>query len=235
MSDRGNRTRDAALREALAGACRELGRRGLSHGTSGNVSVRRDQASFYVSPTGIAGDALEPAEVALVEFDGSWSGSRRPSSEWRFHREIFRSRADAGAIVHTHSQHATALACTRRGIPAFHYMVAVAGGADIRCAAYHTFGSPELAQSAVTALRDRTACLLANHGLIAMGADLRAAVALADEVENLAAQYCAALVLGNVQILPEEEMRRVGEKFRTYGRQDALDPELRFRGEGTGD
>lgn len=235
MSGAGNAHRDQVLREALANACRELARCGLTQGTSGNVSVRRDATSFFVTPTGVACEDLASHLVARVDLDGYWTGSRRPSSEWRFHREIFRSRADVGAIVHTHSRHATALACTGRGIPAFHYMVAVAGGTDIRCAPYHTFGSAELAQSVSTALQERKACLLANHGLIAVGTDLDCASALAREVENLAAQYCAALALGDVRILPDEEMRRVCEKFRSYGRPDALDPELRFREDGAGE
>src|SRR5207237_2102650 len=118
---------------------------------------------------------LEPADIPLMEFSGRWYGRRRPSSEWRFHRDILKARPDANAIVHTHSKHATALACTGRGIPAFHYVVAVAGGADIRCASYATFGTQELSDHAVAALEGRNACLLANHGLIALGATLEAA------------------------------------------------------------
>jgi L-fuculose-phosphate aldolase len=214
----------------VVAACRELARRGLTHGTSGNVSVRRDASSLFISPTGLDYEALEPDDVPLLAFDGRWYGRRRPSSEWRFHRDILHSRGDAGAIVHTHSRCATALACTGRGIPAFHYMVAVAGGSDIRCAPYHTFGSQALSDAAVAALAGRRACLLANHGLIALGSDLAAALAMAGEVENLAAQYCAALALGGVQILDESQMQPVLEKFRTYGRQDATDSDLKFGG-----
>jgi L-fuculose-phosphate aldolase len=221
---------DVGLREALVAACRDLTRRRLTPGTSGNVSVRRDELSFFVSPTGMAYEALEPDDIPLVHFDGRWFGRRRPSSEWRFHRDILKTRSDAGAIVHTHSLHATALACTGRGIPAFHYMVAVAGGSDIRCAPYHTFGSQELSEAAVTAIDGRKACLLANHGVIALGADLSAALTLAGEVENLAAQYCAALAVGDVHILDDTQMHRVIEKFRTYGQEDALDCDLVFGG-----
>lgn len=219
---------EASLREAIVESCRSLTR--LTEGTSGNVSVRRDERSFFISPTGMAYEALGPDDIPLVHLDGSWYGRRRPSSEWRFHRDIFRARGDAGAIVHTHSLHATALACTGRGIPAFHYMVAVAGGADIRCASYHTFGSQELSDAAVAAIDGRRACLLANHGVIAIGTDLRAALVLAGQVEDLAAQYCAALALGDVRILDDTQMRRVIEKFRTYGQQDATDPALVFGG-----
>ena len=221
---------DETLRAALIAACRELARRGLTHGTSGNVSVRRDERRFFVSPTGMAYEALETADIPLLDLDGRWFGRRRPSSEWRFHRDIFKSRQDVGAIVHTHSQNATALACTGRGIPAFHYMVAVAGGIDIRCAPYFTFGTQELSDAAIAALEGRNACLLANHGVLAVGASLAGAMRLAGEVENLAAQYCAALAVGGVRILDENEMGRVVEKFRTYGRQDAGDPGLAYGG-----
>ncbi|MGB6451273.1 MAG: class II aldolase/adducin family protein [Steroidobacteraceae bacterium] len=221
---------DEALRAGVIAACRELTRLGLTHGTSGNVSVRLDGRRIFVSPSGLAYDTLEPEDIPLLDFDGRWIGRRRPSSEWRFHRDIYRSRDDVAAIVHTHSPKATSLACTGRGIPAFHYMVAVAGGADIRCAPYHTFGTQELSDAVIRALTDRNACLLANHGVIAVGADLRSALALAGEVENLAVQYCAALALGEVRLLDEAEMRRVVEKFRTYGKPDATDPDLVFGG-----
>jgi L-fuculose-phosphate aldolase len=222
---------DLALRERVVATCRELTRRGLTYGTSGNVSVRRDERSFFVSPTGSVYEELEAADIPLLRFDGSWFGRRRPSSEWRFHRDLFRARPDVGAIVHTHSRHATALACAGRGIPAFHYMVAVTGDVEIRCAPYHTFGSQELSDAVLAAIGGSKACLLANHGVIALGADLPAALTLAGEVESLAAQYCAALAVGNVRILDGAEMRRVVEKFRTYGKPDAVDSELTFGGD----
>lgn len=215
-------------RTALIATCRGLSR--LTEGTSGNASVRCDAGSFFISPTGMAYESLVPEDIPLMHVDGRWFGRRQPSSEWRFHRDIYLARHDAGAIVHTHSRHATALACTGRGIPAFHYMIAVAGGIDIRCAPYHTFGTQELSDAAVAAIDGRKACLLASHGVIALGADLRAALALAGEVENLAAQYCAALALGNVRVLDEPQMQRVLEKFRTYGQQDATDTALRCGG-----
>jgi L-fuculose-phosphate aldolase len=221
---------DKELRQAVITACRALAQRGLSFGTSGNVSVRRDERRFFVSPTGMPYDDLELDDISLMDIDGHWFGRRRPSSEWRFHRDIFASRNDVAAIVHTHSPKATSLACTGRGIPAFHYMVAVAGGPDIRCAPYFTFGTQELSDAAVAALEGRRACLLGNHGVIAVGANLPAAVALAGEVENLAAQYSAALAIGEVRILDDMEMRRVIEKFRTYGRPDAADGDLVFGG-----
>jgi len=218
------------LRTMVIAACRELTRRGLTHGTSGNVSVRCDARRFFVSPSGMDYEILQVDDVPLMDLDGRWFGRRRPSSEWRFHRDILNSRHEVGAIVHTHSPQATALACTGRGIPAFHYMVAVAGGRDIRCAPYYAFGTQELSEAALAALKDRKACLLANHGVIATGADLPSALSLADEVENLARQYCAALSLGGVRILDDAEMCRVVEKFRTYGQQNAADPDLVFGG-----
>jgi L-fuculose-phosphate aldolase len=218
------------LRTLVIAACRELTRRGLTHGTSGNVSVRYDARRFFVSPSGMDYEVLQADDVPLMDLDGRWFGRRRPSSEWRFHRDIFNSRHDVGAIVHTHSPQATALACTGRDIPAFHYMVAVAGGRDIRCAPYYAFGTQELSEAALAALKDRKACLLANHGVIATGADLPTAISLAGEVENLALQYCAALSLGEVCILDDAEMCRVVEKFRTYGQQNAADPDLVFGG-----
>jgi len=219
---------DAAPRAAIVAACRELSRAGLTHGSSGNVSLRRNAHEFFVSPSGLPYETLEPEDVPLVTVDGRWYGRRRPSTEWRFHRDILRMRGDVAAIVHTHSEAATALACTGRGIPAFHYMVAVAGGIDVRCTPYHPFGSQALSDAALTALDGRKACLLGNHGVIACGADLPAALRLAGEIENLAAQYCAALQVGDPRILDEAAMAIVLEQFRTYGQQDAVDPDLAF-------
>ena len=226
----GTAAHDDDLRRAVIAGCRELARSGLTHGKSGNIGVRRGARCFFVSPTGMAYGELEAADIPLMDFDGRWFGRSRPSSEWRFHRDIFKFRSDVGAIVHVHSPHATALACTARGIPAFHYMVALAGGSDVRCAPYFTFGTQELSDAAIAALAGRKACLLANHGMIAVGATLPAALALAGEVENLARQYCAALALGEVRILDGPAMDRVIEKFRTYGRQDAAEDGLVFGG-----
>jgi L-fuculose-phosphate aldolase len=231
MTDQDNAMGDAGMREAVVAACRELARNELTYGRSGNVSVRNGQRQFLITPTGAGFDSLKPDDMVPMDFDGRWFGRCRPSSEWRFHRDIFESRQEVGAIVHTHSRNATALACTGRGIPAFHYMVAAAGGSDIRCAPYCTFGTQQLSEAAITALIDRKACLLANHGCIAVGADLPSAVALAGEVENLATQYRIALSLGEVRILDAGEMRRVIEKFRTYGTQATTDPDLVFGGE----
>jgi L-fuculose-phosphate aldolase len=212
------------LRGQLLQSCRALKHTQLSHGRSGNLSVRADDGRFLISPSGMDYETVQPEQVPVMDLSGRWFGGCRPSSEWRLHRDIYKARTDVGAIVHTHSTYATALACTGRGIPAFHYMVAMAGGADIRCASYYAFGSQELADATLAALHSRKACLLANHGVVATGADLQAAFSLAAEVENLARQYCVALTLGQVRILDETQMCVVLEQFRTYGRQDAADP-----------
>ena len=220
----------SAAREAVVAACRDLCRRDLTYGTSGNVSVRCNATHFAMSPSGIVYERLQAEDVALMDLEGHWRGTSRPSSEWRFHRDIYRNRETIGAVVHTHSPRATALACTGRGIPAFHYMVAVAGGPDIRCAPYHTFGTEELSGAVLEALDGRMACLLSNHGVIACGNKVESALALAGEVENLARQYCTALQLGQVRVLDDAEMQRVLEKFRTYGRSDAVDLDLMYCG-----
>jgi L-fuculose-phosphate aldolase len=159
-------------------------------------------------------------DIVEMTLEGEVRGSREPSSEWRFHRDIYLARPDADAIVHAHSTFATALACLGRDIPAFHYMVAVAGGSDIRCARYATFGTQELSDNALAAIAGRTACLLANHGMIAVGASLDAALALAVEVEALAEQYWAALQVGEPNMLSEAEMAIVLQRFRSYGQPE---------------
>jgi len=229
MDSDSHRQTDARLKAEVIVTCCALGQHGLTHGTSGNVSVRRDAETFFISPTGVPYEQLD--DIPLMDFQGRWYGTRRPSSEWRFHRDILKERPDINAIVHTHSKYAVALACTGSGIPAFHYMVAVAGGADIRCAPYATFGTQALSDNAVAALVDRKACLLGNHGLIATGHDLASALRLAGEVENLAAQYSAALAVGEPEILGTDEMIKVVDLFRSYGKQNSdHDPDLRFGG-----
>lgn len=205
-------------REALIATGRRMNTSGLNQGTSGNLSHRVEEG-FLVTPTGMEYEALRPEDIVLVRFDGSHEGPRRPSSEWRFHRDILASRPEVSAVLHAHSMFCTAVACLRRSIPAFHYMVAAAGGSSIRCAPYATFGTEELSRHAVAALEGRKACLLANHGLIAVGADLAGAFKLAVEVETLAAMYLRALQVGEPVVLDEAEMAVVLEKFKTYGQQ----------------
>ena len=191
----------------------------INRGKSGNVSARTSDG-FLVTPTGLAYDATTPDDIVAVTLDGTFHGKRAPSSEWRFHRDIYASRDDVAAIVHCHSSFATTLACLGRGIPAFHYMVAVAGGKDIRCAPYATFGTQELSNGALTALEGRRACLLANHGIIAVGGSLADALALAIEVESLAEMYWRALQIGEPNLLSDAEMALVLERFKTYGQPD---------------
>jgi len=205
-------------REAIIATGRRMNASGLNQGTSGNLSARVE-GGFLVTPTGMEYEGLRPEDLVLMRFDGSHEGPRRPSSEWRFHRDILAARPEVNAVLHAHSMFSTTLACLRRPIPAFHYMVAMAGGTSIRCAPYATFGTEELSGHAVAALEGRKACLLANHGLITVGADLAAAFKLAVEVETLAAMYLRALQVGEPVLLDEAEMAVVLEKFKTYGQQ----------------
>jgi L-fuculose-phosphate aldolase len=213
-------SREQELRAAIVATGCAMNAAGINRGTSGNVSARMQSDGFdgfLVTPTGMPYDTITSGDIVAMTLDGEARGSRRASSEWRFHRGLYRVRDDLHAIVHVHAPFATTLACLHRGIPAFHYMIAVAGGRDIRCAPYATFGSPELAAHAVEAMADRRACLLANHGMIAAGADLPAALALALEVEGLAEMYWRALQIGEPVLLSGAEMDVVIEKFRAYG------------------
>jgi L-fuculose-phosphate aldolase len=218
---------ERALREAIVATARRMNALGINRGKSGNVSARLAQPGFdgyLVTPTGVPYDETSPEDLVAMPFAGDETAARgalRPSSEWRFHRDLYATRPDVGAIVHTHSPFATTLACLDRGIPPFHYMVAVAGGADIRCAPYATFGTQELSDHALAALADRRACLLSHHGMIAVGASLKTALALAVEVETLAEMYWRALQIGEPTLLSDAEMARVLERFRTYGQPGA--------------
>ena len=204
---------ELALRKQIIAMALQMNARGLNRGKSGNVSARFD-AGFLVTPTGMAYESTQPVDIVAMTQDGT-------ALEWRFHRDIYVARREVGAIVHAHSPFATSIACLGRDIPPFHYMIAVAGGKDIRCAAYATFGTQQLSDHALCALEGRKACLLANHGMIAVGASLTAALALAVEVEALAEQYWRALQIGPPNLLSDAEMETVLEKFRTYGQPDA--------------
>ena len=207
------------MTEALIATAQALDAAGFMPSKSGNVSLRT-AGGFLITPSGLPYAQLTLDALVEVGADGSiLAGTRRPSSEWRLHADIYAARSDAQAIVHTHSPHATALSCARRPIPALHYMVAMGGGTDIRCSAYATFGTAELARAAVSALVGRRACLLANHGVVALGATLAGADALACEVENLARQYLLLLAAGLPPVLLDaEQMVAVSTQFRGYGR-----------------
>jgi L-fuculose-phosphate aldolase len=208
------------LRERVIATARAMNAANLNRGKSGNVSARWRESGldgFLITPTGMRYDELVVDDIAAVGLDGRSRGVRAPSSEWRFHRDVYAARPDANAIVHAHAPFCTSLACLGRGIPSFHYMVAVAGGEDIRCAPYATFGTQALADAAVLALDGRRACLLANHGMIALGPDLERTLALAVEVETLAEIYWRALQIGEPRLLDRAEMSRVIERFASYG------------------
>jgi L-fuculose-phosphate aldolase len=211
-------------RIALCESARSLDGLGIGHGKSGNLSVRWHRGAadgFLVTPSALRYDRTGIDDIVWIAIESSRiDGLRRPSSEWRLHRDLYARRVDVAAVVHTHASYCTTLSCLpviqRGGMPAFHYMVAVAGGVDIRCAAYATFGSQALSDAALAALHGRTACLLANHGMIAVGPGLEAALATAVEVEALARMYWQALQLGTPVVLPEEEMARVIAQFHDY-------------------
>ncbi len=191
---------------------------GLNTGCAGNASCRVGRQKYLITPSGVEPTVLSPELIVrMPPSDATAVSGLEPSSEAGMHGAIYAARPDVSAIVHTHSPYATALACLRKPIPAFHYMVAVAGGDSIRCAPYATFGSKELSDNAVEALRDRNACLLANHGVLALGADPLAAAMMAREVEQLAMQYCIAAQSGEPVLLDEVQMKEVLEKFKTYG------------------
>ena len=204
-------------RDALVEHGRRMNVVGINQGKSGNLSVRAGDG-FLVTPSAVAYEAMQPEDIVKMRWDGTYDGKRRPSTEWRLHRDIYVQRKDASAIVHAHAMFATTLACLDREIPAFHYMVAMAGGDNIPCAPYATFGSQELSDVTVTALEKRRACLMSHHGMVAFGDGLPAALALAVEVETLSAMYWRALQIAPPTVLPAEEMARVLAKFATYGR-----------------
>lgn len=218
-----------AARAAIVDACLRMNALGVNQGKAGNVSLRWDRGAaegMLVTPSALAYERMGGDDIvwmALAADDGAPAvdGLHPPSSEWRIHRDLYLARPEAGAVVHAHPPFATTLACSARGqaggIPAFHYMVAVAGGGDIRCAPYATFGTQELSAGALAALRGRRACLLANHGMLAFGASLESALALAVEVETLARMYWQVLQLGDPVILDEAQMLRVRERFGAYG------------------
>lgn len=211
---------DRLRRDAVA-AVRRLDALGLNRGSTGNLSLRcpRDAVDgMLITPTGMGGEGLRAADLVWVGDDGAVDGAWQPSSEWPFHRAVYRARPDLAAVVHTHSENAAALSCLERGLPPFHYMVAVAGGDSVPCTPYHLFGSDALSQAVAAAMRERDACLLAHHGLVAAGRTLAQAMKIAVEVESLCAVYLKLLPLGEPPRLDAAQMAAVIDKFRGYGR-----------------
>jgi L-fuculose-phosphate aldolase len=212
-------TDEAQLRQSLVDAARYVETKRLNSGTSGNISLRLD-AGMLITPTGIAPGKLDPSAMVEMALDGSWSGTKRPSSEWNMHAAIYKAFPQANAIVHAHPDHCVALSCLREALPPFHYMIASFGGDDVPCSDYAPFGTEELAQAAVRALAHRNTCLLANHGMIAFGADLASALARTEKLETLVKQYVLAKSAGRPVMLTEEELRVVKARYKTYGQQN---------------
>ncbi len=210
------------LRSEVVEACRAMNRLGINQGNSGNVSVR-DGDTMLISPSATPYETMQPEHVAAMPITGdygAWTGPLRPSTEWRIHLDILRARPDAGAVVHSHPTYCTSLAIARKPIPAVHYMVAAFGGIDVRCAPYATFGTKALSEHAIAALDGRSACLLANHGMIVVGPSLAKAMWLAVELEAIARQYWHSLLIGGPVLLTEAEIADTMEGFGSYGLQE---------------
>ena len=214
---------ETELRERMVETCRKMNATGINQGTSGNLSARCGEG-FLITPSSLPYDDMCPEDLVEMDFEGTYSG-RVPSSEWRFHRDILKSRTDIDVVLHCHSVYATTLACHHRDIPAFHYMVGIAGGTTIRCSDYATFGTQELSDTALEALEDRLACLLGQHGQISLGRTLEQALWLATEVETLARLYVQALPLGDPPILPDAEMARVIDQMKRMSYGNGPEPE----------
>ena len=210
---------ESIKRQAIIDACRRMNVLGINQGTSGNISVRHEQG-MLVTPTSVPYDSMVPDQIVFMDMDGSFAAGQRPSSEWRFHLDIMRSRDEVNAVVHAHPTYATILSIMGLEIPSIHYMIAVAGGDNIRCSPYATFGTPELSAHAVSALEGRMACLLGHHGMIAVGPSLARALWLAVEVETLARQYHGCLQIGKPPLLSKAEIELVRGKMAGYGHAD---------------
>ncbi len=212
------------MRQSLLEVTQKLSTKGLNRGTSGNVSVRHnldEKRGYLITPSGMAAEDLTADDMVWMDFSGNTNATEgnkhKPSSEWRFHHDILQAYPEVNAVIHTHSMFASTLSTLRRDIPAFHYMIALAGGDSIRCAPYALFGSQALSDNALIALENRKACLLANHGMIAIGTTLEKALAITLEVEVLCEQYLRALQVGEPYVLSQQEMAEVIAQFKDYG------------------
>lgn len=217
------------IREDIIATCRRMNATGLNTGTAGNISVRTE-GGLLITPTGVPYDGMRPEQIVEMDDQGRYYGDLAPSSEWRFHYDILKSRPDVDVVLHSHAAHCAILSCCHLDIPAIHYMVAAAGGKVVKCSGYAPFGTAELSTAALEALGPRMACLLGNHGVIALGKSLPAAFGLLEEVENLARVYIGARALGGGVPLSDSEMDVVLERFKSYGKQrDEIIPNLKER------
>lgn len=219
MSTTNDRTDDKIKRQSIIDACRQMNQLGINQGTSGNISLRH-RDGMLITPTSTPYDAMQGEQIVFMTLDGAFDAKQRPSSEWRFHRDILKARPEVNAVVHAHPPYSTILAIMGLSIPPIHYMIACAGGDTIRCAPYATFGTEDLSQAAVAALEGRTACLLAHHGMIAVGVSLSKAMWLAVEVETLARQYHGCLQIGTPPLLSKAEIENVRARLAGYGHAD---------------
>jgi len=216
---------EGELREAIIRTCRRMVELDINQGTAGNVSVRIGDA-FLITPSGVPYDAMTPDQIVTMTVDGRYRGPLPPTTEWRLHRAILERRSDVNVVIHTHAIYSTAVACLRRDLPAVHYYIVAGGGPSVRCAEYATYGTQELAENALAAIGDRSACLLANHGLLVLGTTLDQTFKRTFDIETVARQYVCAKQIGNPVILPDDEVERVRVKLLQYGRPDAVDDEL---------
>lgn len=229
---------ELALRKGIIEACRSMNAAGINQGTSGNISARYGDV-MLITPSGVPYEEVEPRDIAAMPIEGeygAWEGPMRPSSEWRFHLDIMRARPEVGSVVHAHSTYCTTLAICGREIPALHYMIAASGGPTIRVAPYATYGTKELSDNALAALDGRSCCLLANHGMITTGPTLKRAMWLAVELETLARQYYLSLAIGGPNVLSDNEIDHVMQRFKDYGPRGktaaaAASPKVKEKGE----
>ena len=204
-------------KQKLIEACNKISRLGLIKGSSGNLSLRIDTERYLLTSSGCSLEHLKDQDIVTMSIDGKIISGENPSSEWMIHGDLYKERSDIRSIVHTHSKYVCVLACLHKELPPFHYMVAIAGGENIRCCPYELFGTKKLSNNVIEAMKNRNACLMANHGLVVGSSSLENSVYIAEEVESLCEQYVNALAIGNVQLLSQKQMKEVLEKFKNYG------------------
>ena len=204
-------------KQKLIEACNKISRLGLIKGSSGNLSLRIDTERYLLTSSGCSLEHLKDQDIVTMSIDGKIISGENPSSEWMIHGDLYKERSDIRSIVHTHSKYVCVLACLHKELPPFHYMVAIAGGENIRCCPYELFGTKKLSNNVIEAMKNRNACLMANHGLVVGSSSLANSVYIAEEVESLCEQYVNALAIGKVKLLSKKQMKDVLEKFKHYG------------------